>query len=110
MNALKAMDAMNAYGATMGMSGAGKGKAATSAAASAAAGKPSFEALLKDTTSAVADAARASERASISGLNGNMNLVDVVTAVSNAEMMIDTVVAVRDKVIQSYQEIMRMPI
>lgn len=109
MNALKAMDAMNAYGATLGMAGAGKGQAAATAK-SATTKTASFEALLKDTTNAVSDAARSSERASISGLNGNMNLVDVVTAVSNAEMMIDTVVAVRDKVIQSYQEIMRMPI
>lgn len=110
MNALKAMDAMNAYGATVGLAGVGKGQAAAKSAQSAASGTPSFEALLKDTASAVSDVAKASERASISGLNGNMNLVDVVTAVSNAEMMIDTVVAVRDKVIQSYQEIMRMPI
>lgn len=110
MNALKAMDAMNAYGATMGLGGAGKGQAVAKSAQSAAAGAPSFEALLKDTANAVSEVAKSSERASISGLNGNMNLVEVVTAVSNAEMMIDTVVAVRDKVIQSYQEIMRMPI
>jgi flagellar hook-basal body complex protein FliE len=36
--------------------------------------------------------------------------MDVVTAVSNAEMTLQTVVAVRDRVLNAYQEIMRMPI
>ena len=35
---------------------------------------------------------------------------DVVTAVSSAEASLETVMAVRDQVIQAYQEIMRMPI
>jgi len=34
----------------------------------------------------------------------------VVTAVSETEVAIQTLVSVRDKVIQSYEEIMRMPI
>jgi flagellar hook-basal body complex protein FliE len=37
-------------------------------------------------------------------------VTDVVTAVTNAEVALDTVVAVRDRVISAYQEIMRMPI
>lgn len=41
---------------------------------------------------------------------GQAELMDVVTAVSNAEMTLQTVVAVRDRVLNAYQEIMRMPI
>ena len=37
-------------------------------------------------------------------------LVDVVSAVNQAEITLDTVVAVRDKVVQAYQSIMNMPI
>jgi flagellar hook-basal body complex protein FliE len=37
-------------------------------------------------------------------------LVDVVTAVTQAEITLETVTAVRDKVISAYQDIMRMPI
>lgn len=37
-------------------------------------------------------------------------LVNVVTAVAETEVAIDAVVAVRDKVIASYEEIMIMPI
>lgn len=41
---------------------------------------------------------------------GKGDLVDVVTAISAAEVTLETVVAVRDKVISAYNEIMRMPI
>ena len=41
---------------------------------------------------------------------GKADLTDVVTAVTNAEMTLQTVTAVRDKVVSAYQEILRMPI
>src|ERR1700690_3957082 len=40
---------------------------------------------------------------------GQANIVDVVGAVNQAEITLDTVVAVRDKVVQAYQSIMNMP-
>jgi flagellar hook-basal body complex protein FliE len=43
-------------------------------------------------------------------VTGKANIVDAVTAVAETEVAIDAVVAVRDKVIQAYEEIMRMPI
>ena len=36
-------------------------------------------------------------------------MVDVVTAVAESELALETLVAVRDKVIAAYEEIMRMP-
>ena len=41
---------------------------------------------------------------------GQADMVSVVNAVNSAELTLDTVVAVRDKVIQAYQSIMQMPI
>jgi flagellar hook-basal body complex protein FliE len=41
---------------------------------------------------------------------GKADIVDVVNAVNSAELTLDTVVAVRDKVIAAYQSIMQMPI
>ena len=41
---------------------------------------------------------------------GKANIVDVVTAVTETEVAIEALVSVRDKVIQAYEEIMRMPI
>lgn len=41
---------------------------------------------------------------------GKADLTDVVQAVTNAELTLQTVVALRDKMLGAYQEIMRMPI
>jgi len=41
---------------------------------------------------------------------GQADMVSVVNAVNNAEITLDTVVAIRDKVISAYQSIMQMPI
>ncbi|MGN6147552.1 MAG: flagellar hook-basal body complex protein FliE [Rhizomicrobium sp.] len=41
---------------------------------------------------------------------GKGDMINVVNAVNKAELTLDTVVAVRDKVIQAYQSIMQMPI
>jgi flagellar hook-basal body complex protein FliE len=41
---------------------------------------------------------------------GKADIVDVVNAVNAAEITLDTVVAVRDKVVAAYQSIINMPI
>jgi flagellar hook-basal body complex protein FliE len=41
---------------------------------------------------------------------GKANIVDVVTAVAETEVAVNALVSVRDKVVQAYEEIMRMPI
>lgn len=41
---------------------------------------------------------------------GQGDIVNVVTAIAAAETQLETVIAVRDQVIQAYQEILRMPI
>lgn len=41
---------------------------------------------------------------------GKAEVVDVVTAVAEAELTVQTIVSVRDRVISAYQQILRMPI
>lgn len=53
---------------------------------------------------------RAGEEASANAVLGKASLTDLVEAVTAAELTLQTVVAVRDKMIQAYQDIMRMPI
>jgi flagellar hook-basal body complex protein FliE len=53
---------------------------------------------------------KAAEALTAKAVVGQAELVDVVQAVSNAEMTLQTVVAVRDRMMNAYQEIMRMPI
>ena len=70
----------------------------------------SFGALLKNALGSVVEAGRKSDAQTQALANGKSNMVDVVTAVAETEVAIDAVVAVRDKVIAAYEEIMRMPI
>lgn len=61
---------------------------------------------VKDSISTI----RQGEQAASAQVQGKANLVDVVNQVNAAEITLDTVVAVRDKVVQAYQSIMNMPI
>ena len=74
------------------------------------AGGQSFGALLKETLGSVVDAGRKSDAQAISMAQGKSNVVDVVTAVAETEVAIGTLVSVRDRVIQAYEDIMKMPI
>lgn len=69
-----------------------------------------FGSLLDQVGRQVADAARKSEAKTVAAVSGKADVGDVVTAVSNAEVALQTVVAVRDRVIQAYEDIIRMPI
>ena len=52
---------------------------------------------------------RKGEQAASQQIQGKANIVDVVNSVNAAELTLDTVVAVRDKVVAAYQSIMNMP-
>jgi flagellar hook-basal body complex protein FliE len=84
--------------------------AASSATGANAAGGSNFGEFL---TSAMKDAAgtiQNGEQMATQQVAGKGNIVDVVQAVNSAELTLDTVMAVRDKVIAAYQSIMQMPI
>lgn len=51
-----------------------------------------------------------SEELATKSLAGKADLTDVVTAVANAETALNTVVTIRDRVINAYQDIIKMPI
>ena len=73
-------------------------------------GGPSFGALVKDAINALSKSTHNSDMQTQAAANGKANMVDVVTAVAESEVAIDTLVSVRDKVISAYEEIMKMPI
>ena len=50
------------------------------------------------------------EAVTMQGIAGKADIQDVVLAVSNAEMALETVVAVRDTAIKAYNEIMQMTV
>lgn len=69
-----------------------------------------FGALLRGAIEGVASTGQKAETQALSAVSGKGDLVDVVTAVAESEAALDTLVAVRDRVIAAYEEIMRMPI
>ncbi|CAO4167886.1 flagellar hook-basal body complex protein FliE [Methylorubrum populi] len=69
-----------------------------------------FGGLLQQSLDGVAQAGAQADRAALSAAAGKTNVVDVVTAVAESETALQTLVAVRDRVISAYEEIMRMPI
>jgi flagellar hook-basal body complex protein FliE len=71
---------------------------------------PNFGELLKDVIDNVGAAGRKSDAQAQALVTGKANVIDVVTAVAEAETTVSALVAVRDNVIQSYQEVMRMTI
>jgi flagellar hook-basal body complex protein FliE len=75
-----------------------------------ATGSGDFAGLVRDAATSVTEAVRGGEKATVQAMTGGAELTDIVTAVSNAEITLQTVVVVRDRVIQAYQEIIRMPI
>lgn len=77
------------------------------------AGQPdqvSFGALLKSGLQGAIDAQKTSEAVSADAVVGKADLTDVISALNEAEATLQMVVAVRDRVVSAYQEIMRMPI
>jgi flagellar hook-basal body complex protein FliE len=78
-------------------------------AAGAAAG-PSFGALVKDAVGSVLETGRKSDAQTIAMASGKANVMDVVTAVAETDVAVSTLVSVRDRVIQAYEDIMKMSI
>lgn len=72
--------------------------------------RPDFGALVTKAVAETAASLQAGEAAAASVAAGEASLVDVVTAVSAAEASLETAIAIRNRVIEAYQEIMRMPI
>jgi flagellar hook-basal body complex protein FliE len=69
-----------------------------------------FAQMVANSIESVEAKGRTSDQMALDMVNGKANVVDMVTAISETEMAIETMVTVRDRVISAYEEIMRMPI
>lgn len=69
-----------------------------------------FGSLVQEAVRQAGQSATVAENQALAVAGGQADLVDVVTAIATAETQLQTVIAVRDQVIQAYQEILRMPI
>jgi flagellar hook-basal body complex protein FliE len=101
------LNAANIYGAMSRL--ANRGPEAQSHQAGAA-GEQDFGSLLRDQVTSVVEQGNAAEGKQKDLLAGKADMIDVVTAVSETEVALETMVSIRDRVIAAYEEIMRMPI
>ena len=91
----------------VGASGAAN---ALGAASGATADGATFQHALTDAMKNAMAQMRTGETAAGQGAAGQGDIVQVVNAVTAAELTLETVVAIRDRVISAYQDIMKMPI
>ncbi|AJP72198.1 flagellar hook-basal body complex protein FliE [Sphingomonas hengshuiensis] len=99
-----ALDATSAYGRVAGL-GNSIGKSVGKTEESGG-----FGAMVEGLVTGTADQMRVAEKASTAQVAGKGDLIDVVTAIGAAETALDTMVAVRDRVVSAYSDIMRMQI
>jgi flagellar hook-basal body complex protein FliE len=69
-----------------------------------------FAGLVRDAAQATVTSLKQGEAATMNAVAGKADITQVVTAVANAEVTLQTAVAVRDRVVQAYLDIIRMPI
>ena len=72
--------------------------------------KARMEKLAATPVQGVVDGGKVADQKALDLVNGKGDIVDVVTAISQTEVAMETMVTVRDRVISAYEEIMRMPI
>lgn len=85
----------------------GRPPAEESGAAGDAAGRGGF---LGEAARGFLDTLRAGETTAMKGLAGRADMQSVVTALAATEIAVQTAVTMRDKVVEAYQEILRMPV
>ncbi|MFV0623217.1 flagellar hook-basal body complex protein FliE [Sphingomonas sp. ac-8] len=109
-----ALDAAAAYGRVLGVGRSGGlgglGELGGTKGGAGAAGAGGFGAMVEQMVTDAAGSMRQAEAASARQVAGKGDLIDVVTAIGAAETALDTVVAVRDRVVNAYSDIMRLQI
>ena len=71
---------------------------------------PDFGQLVTQAMGDVVSSSKTAEAKMAAHTQGKADLVDVVTSISSAQSSLETMMAVRDQVIQAYQQILNMPI
>ncbi|RDD60843.1 flagellar hook-basal body complex protein FliE [Ferruginivarius sediminum] len=77
---------------------------------SEATGGQDFAKVLRESAGDAIGTLRTAETQSLAAAAGKADINDVVMAMSQAEMTLQTVVTLRDRAVQAYQDILRMPI
>lgn len=102
-----AISAANAYASAARLLGKATQQKPSDSAMGDASG---FSDLVKAAFDGTSATGKAAESKAADLASGKADVVDLVTAVAETELAIETLVTVRDRVISAYQNIMSMPI
>jgi flagellar hook-basal body complex protein FliE len=91
-------------------SGASEAYNRTVAVGATADGPNSFGAAITQALGQAVQTGHAADDQAMKALSGGGNLTEVVTALSHAEMTLQAATVIRDRVVQAYQDIIKMPI
>jgi flagellar hook-basal body complex protein FliE len=69
-----------------------------------------FGATLQRAIQGAVDSGHAADAQAVQVISGGGNLTDVITALAQAQLTLQTATTIRDRVVQAYQDIMKMPI
>jgi flagellar hook-basal body complex protein FliE len=104
-------NAINAYSAlSKAVSGEGLSISSQSKSEGGTVGANDFASILEKTARDSVATMRKAETESAAGIAGKADIREVVQAVTNAELTLQTVVNVRDKVISAYNDIIHLPV
>jgi flagellar hook-basal body complex protein FliE len=106
MNAIPAFRALQAASAYQNIDGV----TSSTDLAGSSGSSSDFASLLSQSLGSAINTGEAAETQAKTAINGGGDLTSVVTAVSRAELALQTTTAVRDRVLQAYQDIIKMSI
>jgi flagellar hook-basal body complex protein FliE len=72
--------------------------------------KPSFTGMVENFLNNSISSVKKAEALTAKSVTGEVNTEDLAIAVANAEVSLRTLIAIRDRVVSAYQDILRMPI
>jgi flagellar hook-basal body complex protein FliE len=99
--------AASAYASAAKLIGSASGSSETAPGPANPAG---FAEMVKSAVEGTLSTGGAAEAKAAELANGNADVVELVTAVAETELAIQSMVTVRDRVIAAYQDIMNMPV
>ncbi|WP_408873963.1 flagellar hook-basal body complex protein FliE [Gluconobacter roseus] len=82
----------------------------SSASTSGSSSGTDFGSVLSQSIGSVIDGGHDAETKAAQGLTGGGDMTQIVTAVSNAQLALQTTTVIRDRMVQAYQDVMKMTI
>lgn len=107
MSDLRTLDALSAYNKVANLQGNYSADNNDEAASTSGA---NFTQLVEEALGGTLDKLKIAEVKTAGAVNGEVSTDDLAIAVANAELSLKTVIAIRDKLITAFQDIIRMPI